>query len=331
MRHPEVVTDNLNSLQSHILAEEAKYPRAAGDFSWIISAIGLAGKAIANRVRRARLTGALGSVGAENVQGETQQSLDVIANETLMQCLGSRANIAVMASEEDEEPTILRTGSQGGKYCVLFDPLDGSSNLDVNGPVGTIFSVLRNRPDEPDAERTICQPGSQQVAAGYILYGPSTALVMTTGHGTDLFELDPYLGSFILVKRGLRIPERHKVYSINEAYAETFPAWCRAYLAHAHASGYSSRYIGALVADVHRILMSGGVFLYPPTAKHASGKLRLLYEANPIAMIVEQAGGRCFSGDIRTMDVQPQKLHERVPLLVGSSGEVDDILGFMGR
>lgn len=330
MRHPEVITDNLNSLQSHILAEEAKYPKAAGDFSWIISAIGLAAKAIANKVRRARLTGVLGAFGDENVQGEEQQSMDVIANETLMRCLGSRANIAVVASEEDEEPTILRRGTDGGKYCVLFDPLDGSSNLDVNGPVGTIFSVLRNQPDQPDAERTVCQAGSQQVAAGYILYGPSTALVMTTGHGTNLFELDPYLGSFILVKQGIRIPDHHKVYSINEAYASTFPAWCSEYLAHAHSNGYSSRYIGALVADVHRILMSGGVFLYPPTAKHPSGKLRLLYEANPMAMIIEQAGGACLSGTGRTLDVVPERLHQRVPLLIGSRGEVEVVRRFMG-
>ncbi|MDA1008508.1 MAG: class 1 fructose-bisphosphatase [Planctomycetota bacterium] len=330
-RQSHVFTDNLNSLQSHILAEEARHPHAAGDFSWIVSAIGLGAKAIANKVRRARLEGVLGDFGTSNVQGEQQQSMDVIANEILIRCLGSRANIAVIASEEDEEPTILRKGSEGGKYCVLFDPLDGSSNLDVCGPVGTIFSVLRNNPDESDAERTVCRAGCHQVAAGYILYGPSTALVMTTGRGTDLFELDPYLGSFILVKAGLQIPPRHKVYSINEAYVDSFPKSYQDYLLHCHKSGYSSRYIGALVADVHRILMSGGIFLYPPTAAHPNGKLRLLYEANPIAMIVEQAGGRCMSGPCRTLDVQPNKLHQRVPLMVGSSLEVEDAMRFTAQ
>ncbi|MEC8818896.1 MAG: class 1 fructose-bisphosphatase, partial [Planctomycetota bacterium] len=187
--HP-LVPDNLASLQSHVLAEETLFPNATGDFSWIISAISLAGKTIANKVRRARLDDVLGSVGTENVQGETQQKLDVIANEVLLRCLGSRGSIAVIASEEDEEPLILRTGSEGGKYCVLFDPLDGSSNLDIGVGVGTIFSVLRNDSEIANSERTVCQKGLQQVAAGYILYGSSTIMVLTTGNGVDMFVLD---------------------------------------------------------------------------------------------------------------------------------------------
>lgn len=319
-------TDNLFSLQSHILAEESRHPGASGDFSWIISAISLAGKAIAHRVRRARLEGALGEQGSSNVQGESQQRMDVIANEILMRCLGSRASIAVLASEEDEEPTILRRGRDGGKYCVLFDPLDGSSTLDTNGAVGTIFTILRNDPLVESAERTVCQPGRQQIAAGYILYGPSTAFVLTTGAGVDLFELDPFVGSFIRVKQGLRIPSRKKVYSVNEAYSSSFPEGYRRYLAWAHENGYSSRYIGSLVADLHRILLNGGVFLYPPTKSHADGKLRLLYEANPMAFIVEQAGGMSISGATATLDVHPSRLHQRVPLVIGSADEVGEVL-----
>ncbi len=322
----ESLPNNLYSLQSHILSEESRHPGASGDFSWIVSAISLAGKAIAHRVRRARLENALGEEGSINVQGEAQQRMDVIANEILMRCLGTRASIAVLASEEDEEPTILRKGRDGGKYCVLFDPLDGSSTLDTNGAVGTIFSILRNDAAVDGAEATICQLGRQQVAAGYILYGPSTAFVITTGAGVSLFELDPFIGSFILVKRDLQIPTANRVYSVNEAYTQSFPAEYQSYLSWAHASKYSSRYIGSLCADVHRILLNGGVFLYPPTISHPSGKLRLLYEANPMAMIMEQAGGLSFCGNQPTLDVQPTKLHQRVPLVLGSRDEVQAVL-----
>jgi len=326
MTTSEQSTGNLTSLQSHILSEESRHPGAAGDFTWIISAISLAGKAIAHRVRRARLEGVLGEQGATNVQGESQQRMDVIANEILMRCLGSRASIAVIASEEDDQPTILRKGVDGGKYCVLFDPLDGSSTLDTNGAVGTIFTVLRNDPLVESAEATVCQAGRRQVAAGYILYGPSTAFVITTGAGVDLFELDPFIGSFILVKRSLRVPTARKIYSVNEAYAASFPKGYQEYLKWAHSSGYSSRYIGSLVADAHRILLNGGVFMYPPTLSHPDGKLRLLYEANPIAMIMEQAGGKAFCGAVSTLDVNPKKLHQRVPLVLGSPAEVDAVI-----
>ena len=319
-------TGNLFSLQSHILAEETRHPGASGDFSWIVSAISLAGKAIAHRVRRARLENALGDEGSTNVQGESQQRMDVIANDILMRCLGSRASIAVLASEEHEEPIILRRGNEGGKYCVLFDPLDGSSTLDTNGAVGTIFTILRNDPLIESAERTICQPGRNQIAAGYILYGPSTAFVITTGLGVDLFELDPFIGSFILVKRGMRIPPSKRVYSANEANWASFPQGYQEYFKWAHANEYSSRYIGSLCADVHRILINGGVFLYPPTVSHPDGKLRLLYEANPMAMIMEQAGGMSMCGTTPTLDVQPRKLHERVPLVLGSSEEVKAVM-----
>ncbi len=197
---------NLTSLQSHILREEDRHADAAGDLTWILSALSLAAKSIAAQVRRARIDDVLGDHGASNVHGETQQKLDVIANNILMTCLGNRPSLAVVASEEDEEPTILRRGVEGGKYCVVFDPLDGSSNLDVCVSVGTVFSILRNDSAIPDVVETLCQPGVNQVAAGYILYGSSTVFVLTTGQGVDMFVLDPSIGSFVLVNSQIRIP-----------------------------------------------------------------------------------------------------------------------------
>jgi fructose-1,6-bisphosphatase I len=325
-----VVTDNLVSLQSFILEEEARYPRATGEFSWIISAISLAAKIIAHKVRHVRLQNVLGDDGVTNVQGEEQLRMDAIANEVIMRVLGGRSSIAVLGSEEDEEPTILRRGHEGGRYCVLFDPLDGSSNLDTAVGVGTIFTILRNDPNIPGAVETVCQPGSQQVAAGYVLYGSSTVFVITTGYGVHMFELDAAVGSFMLVKRDLKMPARKKIYSVNEANTDGFPQGFQDYLKWAHAEGYTSRYIGSMVADVHRTLVNGGVFLYPPTKKHPNGKLRLLYEANPMSFLVEQAGGASITADgRRTMDVQPQQLHERVPLVLGSRDEVEAVAKFV--
>ncbi len=325
---------NITSLQSHILDEESRYPSASGDLTWILSALSLAATASASKVRHARIEDVLGDHGGANVHGETQQKLDVIANDILMTCLGNRRTVAVIASEEDEEPTILRRGIEGGKYCVVFDPLDGSSNLDVSVSVGTIFSILRNRPEIADPVETILQAGTQQVAAGYILYGASTVFVLTTGHGVDMFVLDSSIGSFVLVKKQLRIPERHACYSVNEANRLSFPDGYRRYLDWAHGSGYSSRYIGSMVADLHRILLKGGVFLYPPTKRNPEGKLRLMYEGNPMAMIVEQAGGKGLVGTHtgngatpqRLLEVQPTTIHQRTSVVIGSAAEVDLVM-----
>ena len=323
---------NITSLQSHILQGEEQHQGATGEFTWVLSALSLAAKAIAAKVRRARIEDVLGEHGAANVHGETQQKLDVIANDLLMQCLGSRPTIACVASEENEEPTILKRGVDGGKYCVVFDPLDGSSNLDVCVGVGTIFSILRNDPTIPGAVETLCQTGTCQVAAGYILYGSSTVFVLTTGQGVDMFVLDPSIGSFVLVARNVRIPETGKTYSVNEANRATFPAGFQRYLDWAHGEGYSSRYIGSMVADVHRTLLKGGVFLYPPTRKNPEGKLRLLYEANPMAMIVEQAGGvavapiAAHGTPARILDILPTSIHQRTSVLLGSPCEVEYVL-----
>jgi fructose-1,6-bisphosphatase I len=319
--------DNLTTLQSHILAEEAKHPGASGAFSWILSALSLSAKVISAKMRRARIDDVLGELGAENVQGERQQKLDVIANETLLRCLGSRSGVAVLASEEDEEPTILQSDSSSGRpYCVLFDPLDGSSNLDTCGGVGTIFSILRHDRRASSPEASILQAGTQQVAAGYIYYGSSTVFVLTTGAGVDMFVLDPLIGAFLRVERNIRIPETGKTYSVNEANRDSFPEGYQRYLDWAHGHGYSSRYAGAMVADVHRVLLKGGVFLYPPTAKAPEGKLRLMYEANPMAMIIEQAGGKAFAGNQRLLEVQPKALHQRTSVVLGSPREVDAVL-----
>lgn len=315
---------NVTSLQSHILQGEADSPGSTGEFTWILSAISLAAKAIANKVRMARIEDVLGDQGGANVHGEAQQKLDVIANEILMTCLGNRPAVALVASEEDDEPTLLRKGSDGGKYCVVFDPLDGSSNLDVSVGVGTIFSILRNDPNQHDAVQTLCQCGTNQVAAGYVLYGSSTVFVLTTGRGVDMFVLDPSIGSFVLVKKQIRMPASGKTYSVNEANRRTFPDGFNKYLDWAHGNGYSSRYIGSMVADVHRTLLKGGVFMYPPTKKNPEGKLRLMYEANPIAMIMEQAGGAAVTGTAagRIMDVQPTSIHQRTSVVLGSADEV---------
>ena len=315
------------SLESHILRGEALHPGSTGDFTWILSALSLAAKVIAAKVRRARIEDVLGAEDAVNIHGEAQQKLDILANEVLMACLGDRPSVSIVASEEHEEPTILRLESEGGKYCVIFDPLDGSSNLDVCAGVGTIFSILRHEPGVVDPVAALCQPGSRQVAAGYILYGSSTVFVLTTGNGVDLFVLDPSIGSFVLVNASLRIPRRGTTYSVNEAYSLGFPEGIRRYLAWAHRNRYSSRYIGSMVADVHRTLLTGGVFLYPPTGDHPGGKLRLMYEGNPMGMIIEQAGGRAValdaSGQVRDMlQVIPSSVHQRISAVLGSPDDV---------
>ena len=321
----------ITSLQSHILQGEANAPGSTGDFTWILSAIALAAKAIAYKVRIARIEDVLGDHGSANVHGETQQKLDVIANDILMSCLGNRPFLAVVASEEDDQPTLLRRGVDGGKYCCIFDPLDGSSNLDVGVGVGTIFSILRNDPTIADPVETLCQCGRNQVAAGYVLYGSSTVFVLTTGQGVDMFVLDPSIGSFVLVKSRLQIPESGTIYSVNEANRQTFPAGFSRYLDWAQQRGYSSRYIGSMVADVHRTLLKGGVFLYPPTKKNPEGKLRLMYEANPIGFIIEQAGGAAVTGTAagRILDVRPTSIHQRTSVVLGSRAEVDAVLGHL--
>jgi len=317
-RQPALIT-----LQTHMLEDEQRFPGSNGALSWIVSALSISTKTISARLKRARLEDIIGDFGAENVQGEKQQKLDVIANDVLMQVLRGRSGVAVLGSEEDEELLYFNARQDNGtRYAVMFDPLDGSSNLDVAGCVGTIFSIYEVDPIRTEA----LLPGRNQVAAGYVLYGSSTVFVLTTGAGVHMFVLDPAIGAFIRVGESIRIPEFGAIYSVNEANAVSFPRGFRRYLQQCSDEAFSSRYAGAMVADVHRILLHGGIFMYPQTAKAPHGKLRLMYEANPMAMIIEQAGGTATTGDEDILDVRPRELHQRVPVVLGSRDNVADLL-----
>ena len=315
------MSDNLLTLGRHLRTQ-----KDLGALVDVIEAIALAGKAIAHRVRRARIDDVIGEAGAVNVQGEAQQKLDVLSDQLLLECLRACPAVAVYASEEQDGAIVLRTRAEGAGYCVLADPLDGSSNIDVAVSVGTIFSVQRH--DRPDAEieQSAVQAGRKQVAAGYILYGSSVVLVLSTGRGVSMYVQDPLLGDFVLVKDGIKVPATNKTYSLNEAYVNDFEDGLKAYLDWAHGAGYGARYIGSMVADVHRTLLKGGVFLYPGTKKAPEGKLRLLYEASPMAFLMEQAGAAASTGRLPLLDVAPAKLHQRVPVVLGSAGEVEHVL-----
>ena len=315
----------LTTVQQHILQQQQRLsPEAVGTFSWLLSGITLATKMIQARIRCAGLLDALGAAGQINVQGEVQQKLDVYSNETLLKCLGVRDGVAMLVSEENEEPVTFDRAPETGRYIVVFDPLDGSSNIDVNVNVGTIFSIYRR----PEWSPTVLQPGSKQVAAGYVIYGSSTMLVYTTGHGVFGFTLDPGIGDYILSYENMRMPQQGTYYSVNEGHAAGFPDVYREYLERLRTGAlgreYSSRYIGSLVADFHRTLLKGGVFLYPPTDQYPEGKLRLLYEANPLALIAEQAGGIATNGECRVLDVHPYDIHQRTALVMGSRVEMDE-------
>lgn len=329
---PVIVT-----VQQHILREQQRHsPHATGSFSWLLSGITLATKMTEARVRRAGLLDVIGTVGMTNSHGEDQQKLDVFADRALSHCLGVRENVAIIASEECDEAITFdrRTGS--GKYIVVFDPLDGSSNIDVNVSVGTIFSILA-MPDDArwsnDPTEAVLQAGIRQLAAGYVVYGSSTIMVYTTGHGVHGFTLDPCIGAYVLSHENIRMPQQGNYYSSNDAYWETFPEYCREYLTFLRSGGmgrrYALRYIGSLVADFHRTLLRGGVFLYPPTDKNPQGKLRLLYEANPVAFIAEQAGGFATDGRRRILEIEPTAIHQRTPLIVGGKSEMEQFQRFV--
>ena len=324
-------------LQEHILNQQRAHPTATGGFSWLLSGITLAAKIISAHVRRAGILDILGDASRYNVSGEQQQRLDLLANRTLELCLGYRGNIGIIASEELDEPKVITRSGAAGKYVVVFDPLDGSSNIDVNVSVGTIFAIYERdttnfNGSSPVAD--VLQPGVQQLAAGYIVYGSSTMLAYTTGEGVHMFTLDPSVGAFVLANEHVKMPEKGKMYSVNEANYASFPKgyqeylqWCKT----EEAGPYTSRYIGSLVADFHRTLLRGGIFLYPPTAKSPSGKLRLVYEANPIAFLCEQAGGIATDGKMRILEKHPRSVHERTPLVVGSKGDVERLMQYMAK
>ena len=319
------------TLETYILEGMMGFPAATGAFTSLLNQIGLAAKLITSKVRRAGLANILGYTGETNVQGEQVQKLDEVANETLIASLGRRRHCAAIASEEMDEIKILSTDPRA-KYVVVFDPLDGSSNIDVNISIGTIFGVLR-RNDQAGVvtEADFLSPGKDLLAAGYVLYGSSTMLVISTGveGGVHGFTYDPTVGEFFLSHENIRIPERGKTYSINEgnyaSWTDEVKRWNSWIKEESKDDGrpYGCRYVGTLVADAHRTLLKGGIFAYPADKKSRGGKLRLLYEANPFAFIFEAAGGKASTGRERILDIVPRALHERVPLVIGSSYDVD--------
>ncbi len=314
------------------MEQERLHPEATGELSNLLYDLCLAAKIISRQVRRAGLTDILGEFGAINVQGEVQQKLDVFANETVRHSVEHTGRVCVVASEEDEHPIPIpiREDRRGGKYVLMYDPLDGSTNIGVNVSIGTIFSIHRRRATKkgPGSLADCLQKGRAQVAAGYILYGSSTMLVYTTGQGVHGFTLDPTIGEFLLSHPDIRSPDVGTYYSVNESHWNKWAPGMQRVVA-AFKNGDSgrveaknARYIGSLVADIHRNLMSGGVFLYPADANAPQGKLRLLYEAAPLAFVVEQAGGAAIDGDRDILDIQPAALHQRTPLIIGSKRDV---------
>ena len=309
----------ITTVQGHI---QKNLSEASGTFGWLMSGITLATKMIEAKIRAAGLSDIYGAFGQQNVQGEQQQKLDVFANQALIHCLGTRDSVAALVSEEDEKPVTFDRSLETGKYIIVFDPLDGSSNIDVNVNVGTIFSVHK-RMTWGSLNESVLQPGLKQIAAGYVLYGPSTVLVYTTGDGVHSFTLDPTIGAFVLSQENMKMPEKGPYYSVNDSSVATWPDGYEGYVAAMRDDGYSARYIGSLVADFHRTLLKGGVFLYPPNKHKSGGKLRLLYEANPLAFLAEQAGGAASSGTGRILEIQPTEIHQRTPFIVGSKHEME--------
>lgn len=319
----------MKTLGEFIVERQAEYPGATGELSGILSSIRLSAKIIHRDINRAGLTqDILGVSGDENIQGETQMKLDVFANETMKKALIARGDVAGFASEEDDTFVAFDTErGRNAKYILMTDPLDGSSNIDVNVSVGTIFSIYKRVSPigTPVTIEDFLQPGRKQVAAGYVTYGSSTMLVYTTGNGVNGFTYDPSLGLFILSHPNMKMPFEGKYYSINEGQYLKFPDGVKKFIKFCQeedkATGrpYSSRYIGSLVSDFHRNLLKGGIYIYPSTKSHPNGKLRLLYEGNPMAFLAEQAGGMATDGFTPILDMKPTELHQRVPFFVGST------------
>jgi|SRR5437867_6459353 len=320
------VMSKIRTVQQHILDEERLYPEATGDFTSLLTSLIVAAKIISREVNKAELVKILGETGGINVHGEKVQKLDEFAQQTIYRAMGHSGHICVMASEESEGLIPIPDGSKRGKYVLMFDPLDGSSNIDVNASIGTIFSIHRKitTGNEDGSLEDCLQKGTQQLAAGYFIYGSSTMMVYTTGHGVHGFTLDPSLGEFLVSHENITIPSRGKIYSINEGNVSSWDSGTRRYIEYLKESKkeegrpYSLRYIGSLVADFHRNLLKGGIFLYPGP----QGKLRLLYEAAPLGMVVEQAGGAASTGSRRILEIEPTSLHQKVPLILGSREDV---------
>lgn len=325
------------TLGEYLIGNQGDFKYSTGELTRLLNSIRLAAKTVNHQVNKAGLVDIIGSAGGANTSGENQQKLDVYANEIFIQTMINRQIVCGIASEENEEFISISGADQrnDSKYVVLMDPLDGSSNIDVNVSVGTIFSVYRRVSPigTPVTLEDFLQPGNLQVAAGYIVYGTSTMLVYTTGHGVHGFTLNPAIGTYYLSHPNMTIAEDGYIYSINEGNYIRFPQGVKDYIKYCQEEKdkkpYTSRYIGSLVSDIHRNIIKGGIYIYPSTTSHPNGKLRLLYECNPIAMIIEQAGGKASNGHKRIMDIQPSELHERMPFFAGSSNMVTKAEKFM--
>lgn len=327
------------TLQGFIMSKQAEFPGSSGEFSRILNDIAVASKIVSRDVRKAGLVDhILGAQGETNIQGEEQQKLDVVADQQFIQAFKNGGEICGIASEENDDYLAFSSESaKKGKYVVLFDPLDGSSNIDVNVSIGTIFSIYRRKSvlGTLATLEDMLQPGTEQIAAGYVLYGSSTMLVYTTGNGVNGFTLDPSIGEFCLSHPNMKMPESGRLYAMNEGNIHICNPGIKEYVNYCQSfendkgSPYSGRYIGSLVADFHRNMIKGGIYIYPDTETSPEGKLRLLYECNPLAFIAEQAGGLASTGKERILEIQPTKLHQRVPFFVGSKTMVEKALSLL--
>lgn len=326
------------TLNQFIIDRQADFPYASGEFSRLLYHIAVAAKIVNQKVNKAGLVDILGEAGSINVQGEDQKKLDVLANEQFIQMLRTSGECCGVASEENQEVVQFDADlERNGNYIVCMDPLDGSSNIDVNVSIGTIFSIYRRiTPRGEKAQKEdFLQAGSKQCGAGYVIYGSSTMLVYTTGHGVYGFTLDPGIGEFCLSHSKITTPQMGQYYSTNEGYIQHIDRGFQDYIRFCQEEDkpshrpYKGRYIGSLVADFHRNLLKGGIYIYPATAAAPNGKLRLLYECNPIALLAEQAGGMATNGKQRILDIQPETVHQRTPFIVGSAGMVEDVMGFL--
>lgn len=325
----------LMTIERHIIEQQKDFPLATGEFSALLYDIAFAAKVISREVNKAGLADILGFTGSTNVQGEDVRKLDEYANDVIFKALDHTGHLCCMASEEVDDIIPIPPEFKCGKYVLLYDPLDGSSNIDANVSIGTIFSILRKVTSGECGELADClQPGYKQIAAGYVIYGSSTVMVYTSGHGVHGFTLDPSVGEFLLSHAHIQTPRRGSIYSVNEGNYMNWDENVRRYIDYLkspdNATGkpYKSRYIGSLVADFHRNLLYGGIFLYPADKGNPNGKLRLLYEANPMAFIVEQAGGYASNGPQRILDIEPHELHQRTPLIIGSYEDVKEAEAF---
>ena len=323
------MSNKVITIERHIIDGERQHPGATGNFSAVLRDLTLAIKVIWREVSKAGLVNILGVVGTENIHGDVVKKLDVFADEAIYKAMDHGGHLCVMASEENEDVLHIPDDYPKGKYVLLFDPLDGSSNIDANVSIGTIFSIYRRVSNSGKGTLADCtQPGYKQIAAGYVVYGSSTMMVYTTGDGVHGFTLDPSIGEFLLSHENIRVPKRGKIYSVNEGNYRYWDEGVKKYIKYLQEEDkvagrpYAARYIGSMVADIHRTLLYGGIFLYPGDTRYPEGKLRLMYEANPLAFIMEQAGGAASNGDHRILDVVPSTLHQKTPLFIGSEEDV---------